>query len=466
MSSYREILKLSAWDMIAKAAYFLACLYLARIMGVENYGVWEFSLSVMAYFLLIADLGMEVWATREATKGGDIPALVGKVVPLRLIGATVALGVLLAILPLLPEFSHLHTVLVVLGLIPFLQAANLKWVFLGQERMATAGKGLALTQLVFAGGILVMVRSPNDLIWAPLVKGLGDLAAVGFFARQFLSTYGFGRISFSLSESSSILRNALPMGVSNGLGLLSYNCDTLLLGFLSGPNAVGLYNAAYRPVTAVLALPLTYFQGLFPLLSRKHHEDRQEFIGMLRRSLGIAGLIALPVGVSGMFLGAPVFDMLFGPAYRQANTALQILVWSAVLVILRGSYRQAFMACGRQTLDLRCAGISVAFNLGLNVLLIPPYGIVGAAAATVIGDSIWLTLAALYCNRYVAPVSVLARLSKPFVASLLMGGSFMVFASFHWVSQAVLAWLVYLVSLWLMGEKEVRSWIMMVRPAV
>lgn len=465
MSSYRNILKLSAWDMVAKAAYFLACLYLARIMGVEHYGVWEFAISVMAYFLLIADFGMEVWATREATKGGDIPALVGTVMPLRLMGATGALGMLLAILPLLPDFPQLRTVLVVFGLTLFLQAANLKWVFMGQERMATAGKGLALTQLVFAVGIVVMVRSPNDLIWAPLLKGLGDLAAVSFFGRQFLSTYGSSRINFNMSESLSILRHALPMGVSNGLGLLSYNCDTLLLGFLSGPSAVGFYNAAYRPVTALLALPLTYFQGLFPLLSRKHHEDRQGFIGTLKRSLGLAGLIAFPIGVSGMFLGAPVLDLLFGPAYRQANTALQILVWSAVLVILRGSYRQAFIASGRQTLDLRCAGISATFNLGLNVLLIPPYGIIGAAAATVVGDCVWLTLAALYCNWYVVPVPVCERLSKPLLASVLMGGSFMAFASFHWVSQAIFAWLVYLGSLWLMGEKEVRSWVLMVRAA-
>lgn len=83
-----------------------------------------------------------------------------------------------------------------------------------------------------------------------------------------------------------------------------------------------------------------------------------------------------------------------------------------------------------------------------------------------VGDFVWLTLAALYCNRYVVPVPVLEHLSKPLVASLLMGGSFIAFASFHWVSQAVFAWLVYLGSLWLMGEKEVRSWIMMVRPAI
>lgn len=167
-----------------------------------------------------------------------------------------------------------------------------------------------------------------------------------------------------------------------------------------------------------------------------------------------------------MFLGGAVLDLLFGPAYRQANIVLQILVWSAVLVILRGSYRQAFIASGRQTLDLRCAGIAAAFNLGLNVLLIPPYGMIGAASATVIGDCIWLTLAALYCNRYVVPVPVLEHLSKPLVASVFMGGSFIALAPFPWVSQAVFAWLVYLGSLWLMGEKEVRSWIMMVRPAV
>lgn len=457
MSSYRNILQLSVWDMVAKASYFLASLYLARVLGVEQFGIWEFAIAIGGYGLLVADLGMDVWATREATRDVDIPTLVGTVVPVRFLGAVGGSAMLLAILPFLPDFPQLRTMLVLLGLTFFLQAANLKWVFMGQEHMATAGKGLALAQVVFAVGIMAIVRSPSDVLWAPVLKGLGDLAAVSFFGKKFFSQYRFGCARFRFSGGLRVLRHALPMGVSNGLGLLSYNCDTLLLGFLSGSSAVGLYNAAYRPVTALLALPLTYFQGLFPLLSRKYHGDTQGFIGTLERSLSLAGVMAFPFGVSGMFLGGPILEWVFGPAFRQANAALQILVWSAVLVILRGSYRQAFIAAGRQTLDLRCAGISTAFNLGLNVLLIPPYGIVGAAAATVIGDGIWLTLAAVYCNRYVVPLPLLKRVVKPLVASVIMGGSFMALASFHWVSQAVFAWLVYLGSLWLTGVKEVRS---------
>lgn len=466
MSAFRNILQLSVWDMLAKAVYFLACVSLARTLGVDQYGVWEFAVSVAAYGLLFADLGMEIWATREATKGVNIPALVGIVIPLRLLGAMVASGILLSLLPFLPDFSQLRIVLMLLGLTLFLQAVNLKWVFMGRARMAIAGKGLALAQVVFASGIIVIATSPSDLIWVALLKALGDLAAVTFYGKQFISTYQFSRADFRWHGGLGILRNTLPVGASNALGLLSYNCDSLLLGFLSGPHAVGLYNAAYRPVTALLALPLTYFQGLFPLLSRRHHEDEQSFSILLKRSLGIAGVMAFPIGISGMFLGPAILELLFGPAFGPANAALEILVWSAVLVILRGSYRQAFIASDHQTLDLRCGGISTAFNIGLNILLIPPYGIVGAAVATVIGDGIWLILASMYCNRYVVRVPLLTHLSKPLAAAIMMGCSFMALAPFHWIWQALVAWFIYLGLLWLMGEKEVRYWMMTVRAAI
>src|SRR5262245_29532127 len=91
MSPFRNTLTLSIGDFAAKAAYFLAFVYLAHQLGVENYGVLEFAVAVRTYLILLADAGLELWAIREAAKGLDVHALAARVVPARLVLAAAAL---------------------------------------------------------------------------------------------------------------------------------------------------------------------------------------------------------------------------------------------------------------------------------------------------------------------------------------------------------------------------------------
>jgi len=83
VSPFRNILRLSVGDFLAKTLNFLAFVYLARVLGVASYGVLEFASSILTYFLLLADGGLELWATREAAEGRDLRELAARVVPLR-----------------------------------------------------------------------------------------------------------------------------------------------------------------------------------------------------------------------------------------------------------------------------------------------------------------------------------------------------------------------------------------------
>ncbi|MEO8367680.1 MAG: oligosaccharide flippase family protein, partial [Candidatus Solibacter sp.] len=76
MNPFRNTLTLSAGDLVAKAAYFLAFVYLAHKLELAGYGVLEFSLAVRTYLILLADAGLELWAIREAAKGLDVRILV------------------------------------------------------------------------------------------------------------------------------------------------------------------------------------------------------------------------------------------------------------------------------------------------------------------------------------------------------------------------------------------------------
>jgi O-antigen/teichoic acid export membrane protein len=463
MIPFRNLFRLFIGDFLAKTLYFLAFVYLARTLGVESYGTLEFALATITYFLVLADGGLELWATRTVAQGQDVRYLVGKVEPLRFLLAGGAFVILLVTLPLFPDYPGLDTLLLLFGLTLFTQAASLKWVFMGRERLSRVGSGLVISQVVFSLIVILLVQDPEDVIWVPILRLIGDLAMIIFFGWLFIQQFPGMWPKLSFLDAREVLRPALMMGASHGLAFMSYNFDTLLLGFMVGATAVGWYSAAYKPITAILAVPVTYFIGLFPTLSRTFNEGRHIFNTIVSRSLHLAVIFALPIGVGGMFLAADIIGFLFGDEYANSVLPLQILSWSAVFVILRGTYRQSLNAAGRQDLDLRCAGAAVALNVGLNVLLIPRFGIVGAAATTVASELLWLSMAMYYFYYRVARVSLFPMLWQPMLAALLMGVFLAFTQPLFWILQGLIAALLYFCVLLLLGENEVRSWMQAIR---
>jgi O-antigen/teichoic acid export membrane protein len=279
----------------------------------------------------------------------------------------------------------------------------------------------------------------------------------GYFFLLFTLTYGGFPWPPTLRDASAIVRPALMMGGAQAAGLVSYSFDSLLLGLLSGPAAVGLYNAAYKPVTAALAMPMTYYQGLFPALSRTFATSEDDFHKVIARSLALMSIFAVPLGIVGTFFSEPIINLLFGSAYSNSVPVLQILCWSAVLVTLRGTYRQGLLAAGKTNLDLRCGAISVFFNVGLNILLIPQFGIVGAAIATVSAEAIWLITVAWHFNRFVIRVNLHAVLLRPLAASGLLLGCLIGLQPMFWGLQASIGAVVYLGTLALLNSPGLRG---------
>jgi O-antigen/teichoic acid export membrane protein len=444
---FHNILRFIAGDFVAKTINFLAFVYLARTLGVNSYGVLELAISVLTYFLKTADGGLEMWAMRAAARGTATEHLVGRVVPLRIVLAVVSFGTLLALLPAFPDYESLRTLLVIFGVTALVEGVNLRWVFMGQERLARAAIGIVVGQVVFATGVFAVVGGPEGLVLVAVLRLTGDLAMGCYFLWLFINMHGRPKVPFSLKGAGELFREALPMGVTHFLGIASYNFDTVLLGFLRGTEAVGLYNAAYRPVTVALAVPMAYFHGLFPVLSRTFAQSDVEFRAAVRRSLRMTAICALPLGVGGTFLAEPILGFVFGADYLPAAPALRLLGWSAALIVLRGTFRQGLLAAGHQTLDLRCSTFSVALNIVLNFVLIPKYGILGAAMATLVSEVAWLALAIYLFRGHVMSLSLLPFLWRPAMGAVVMVCCFFAVSSWPWMLQMVTAVALYLPTL-------------------
>src|SRR3954453_5877289 len=188
-SPFRNVLTLSIGDFISKAAYFLAFVYMAHKLGVSGYGVLEFAIAVRTYVLLLADAGLELWAIREAAKGVNPATLIVRIVPARLVLAVIAL-LATGLLMLAPADPRLRQVLPLLTLSVLVQAFNLKWVFMGQERMSRVAVGLIASQLAFAGCAFFLVHRPSDLILAPAAFLAGELVLAAYFWRLYVKLHG------------------------------------------------------------------------------------------------------------------------------------------------------------------------------------------------------------------------------------------------------------------------------------
>jgi O-antigen/teichoic acid export membrane protein len=175
--------------------------------------------------------------------------------------------------------------------------------------------------------------------------------------------------------------------VRRAIGSLSFRVDTVFLGVMRSATEVGLYGTVYTLMDGVLMLPTVVTGSMGPTLSANFAQGRHEVVGRLYRR-GLKYLV-----LSGLFLAAvfavladSVVEMLYGPEYARSAAALRILSISVVFVFVR---RQATEVL--DNVDLRSAtawifAAGLAMNVLLNFVLVPPFGYLGAAAATVVTE--------------------------------------------------------------------------------
>src|SRR5687767_13600260 len=184
MNPFRNIFKLSAGDLVAKALNFIAFVFLARTLGVESYGVLELAIAIQVYLLLAGDAGLELWATREAARGADTRDLINGVLSIRVLLATAsfaALALALWLTPPSPRYPGLRQLVLLFGLTIFPQAIGLKWLFMGRENMSRVAGGLVLAQIAFSVAVLFVVRTPQSVVWVPVIRVAGDAATAVYF---------------------------------------------------------------------------------------------------------------------------------------------------------------------------------------------------------------------------------------------------------------------------------------------
>jgi O-antigen/teichoic acid export membrane protein len=438
---------------VSRLLTFLSLVYIARRVGVKSFGQVSFAYAIFMYSTLLTHLGLMTFGTREVARHpSQIRPHVSRILSLRMAFTSASFLLLLLFTYLVHLELELKILIVLFGLSLFPTAALIDWAFKGVERMNVVGVIEIVRAVPYLVLVLFWVRTPSHVLRIPifflLSSVLGALLGLAVFWRDYGSLWP--RVDLGFWKRA--MEESLPLGLAFMLLQIYYLTDTVVLGFLRGDVLVGWYSAAYRMVAFILVLGGLFFETTFPVISRYYKDARERIPSLLSSSLRVTTLLVIPMAVGGTILAGPFLTGLYGPEYRAASVAFQLLIWAVAIELIGMNWGYALMACDGAKGYMRAVGLGAVMSVALNLAMIPKLGLMGAGLAR-LACSASITLYFWWQFRQVLQVNWSRYLFKPILASALMA-SVMVFVGHSWVLQMALGALVYACTILLISPEE------------
>ena len=418
----RSFAGLAGGEAVARALSFVAMLVVARRLGPAMYGVIGVASGIMLYLNQVADAGVELSGVPAAARLGRGEALADLVASALGVRTAIAIVLSVAVVAIgvfaFPQPDGVVLALYSIGLV--LVAAGTRWVYLGLQEgswVALARISGELTALVL---VVLALRDVGDIAIVPIATLAGGAVAC-FVMLAGLRRLGVAaRVSNNRAPSREIIARGPYLVGFTILGLVLFNADLIYLRFVSGQAAAGYYAAAYTFIAFAANLAVTWAHSVLPSLAKFERGDagRNE---VYASAMLLAFLVSLPIAIGGMLTATPLIDVVYGDAFAPAAVALVWLLPAIPLSALREVGVAGLLGStdGERFL-IRSNAMSAALNLALILPVVPRYGMVGAAAVTVITEVFRFYLTARYALQHGFALPQPGRFLKPVAAGVLM----------------------------------------------
>lgn len=393
--SMKEILKQSSWlftaQFFTKSISFFYTIYLARILGVSDFGLLTVALAYFSIISSISDFGFNRFLIREIARDKiKIQELIWNIAILRLTLTSILFAVFSVVLYILdPDKMRVSLILLaVLAILPQSIALTFDAVFVGLRKLQFSAISLIFSGLTtVAVGIFLVSRGfgPTGAVNA-IIFGQVIYVFVLFF--YLFKHQGVTLSSIKLPILKQTIVGSLPYGLLGILGLLYFRVDAIILSYFRGSFETGVYGAAYRFLEAATLIPYAFFASLFPVLAKAHDLSPASVKQLYFKSLKIMVLLGTVLALAYFFILPQVFN-IFLPDYLPSVGAIKILALAIPLMFLHTPAVALLFSTDKYLKQvLFLSALILGFNIVVNLVFIPQYGFLAASWITVISEAL------------------------------------------------------------------------------
>jgi len=414
----------------------------ARTLDPAGLGVWTAVGAYVGIWGALTDIGLTTVAMQRMASEPEREAeWLGALAGLRLLLSVFVALLCAATVPIFLATGHAAAWILTLTIFSTGGSA-LMAVFNARLRSGLALSFSVLQNVLWLGVVVAFYAAGADVVDFAIANTV--LIAI-VCALQIRSAHRHAHIAWRAGRAlwKPMMKVALPLGVASILITIYYQIDSVLLLQLSTTDEAGFYGAAYRFMAPLLVLPAAVMGSFFPVLSAANVHDPDRVRRLVQRAAELMTVISLPALAGAIALSDPIVHFLYGPTFARTAEVLPILVIAFVSICF-GSLA-GFLA-PLLNLHWRLAiysGIGAAANIGLNVWLIPRYGALGSAWATVATEVLTMLLmlgtALLTLRLRVRPWRMLATV----LVAIVMTGAMELTTPLGWVAAGIIGVAVY-----------------------
>jgi O-antigen/teichoic acid export membrane protein len=362
----------------------------ARWLGTEDFGVFSYAQAVAVVALTAMGFGLDPLIVRELSKNPSKgPHYLFVMLSWKLpVGAACVASLYLVGRHLLDMASTHLLVLILLGVSTFFRqlASGFRVMLRPLERYNLEAYGALVEKALLLLLGLAVLSAGEGLVGLAVAFVVARLIALAVSLKLVTRYIALAWLP-DLPLAATLQRMALPIGLSVLLTNTYAQIDTFLLKALTDDyHQIGLYNVPLKVFMALAIVPAIVSAVLLPrlsstLLGRKYEHNRLVLAG-----IAISFVASLPVAVTGILLAEPLIVLVFGEAYAASAGVMQILSASLLISAQLWFMQTLLIAVDRQSVLLRTSLAALALRFVLGLLLIPRWGIEGAAAGVAISQ--------------------------------------------------------------------------------
>lgn len=364
----------------------ITTVYVSRTLLPEDLGAITYANTIVSYFVILASLGIPNYGIKAIAQNSDSSegrnSVYSELFLLNLVSTSFFILLYFCLVNNFQYFFARRTLFNIMGSMLVLNIFNIDWLFQGMEKYGIiALRGTIVRMLSFVL-VLLFVKNQEDFLNYAIILCIG---LAGNYILNVINSRKYVKFTFKHLNIKKHLKPVLILLASSIATEIYMMLDTVMIEYFKGEASVAYYSNAMKLVrtlyTLVIALVATFYPRISYFISHKDYERSNK---LLRNGVEIVTTIAIPCSV-GLFFGADhIVNVLYGDQYVSTIPILKVLGW--LLIIFVFAYllgHIVLMATGNEKSILRATICGAVTNAILNGMLIPKFGGVGAALASV-----------------------------------------------------------------------------------
>ncbi|MEK7673087.1 MAG: flippase [Patescibacteria group bacterium] len=443
MSVARKILSNTLAQIIGKIFLGLLGFAVVKIctnyLSQESFGQYTVVYEFLAYFGIVADLGLFTVAIKEMSENEDkIPKLIANIFAIRTVLVLLVMAVAIISSFFIPKFEDtlipfgvaIASITVILTIMNGTITSVLQTKFKMEIASFATVIGKALTVL-FMTYVIFWGFPENKETGFYMLMVAGTLGAALMFFTTYYHVRKITPITFRFDKEiwKDVLKKSIPYGIALILNTIYFRIDTMMIFNLRSEEELALYAVPMRMLEQLAILPLYFMNSVLPVLTKAIKEKSEKYKDIIRYSFDFLTALSVPMVVGGFVLAYPIIFLISNPDYLSrisegfygSDVAFQVLIFASLFQFLNVLFAFILISIEKQYRMLYINSACVVFKIISSLILIPKYGFIAAAATSVITEFLILIYTYLSARKYLKFTLNYKNIFKIILAAAVMG---------------------------------------------